>query len=490
MTKIENFKKVDTLKDQLGRLQPLKPLDEQRLWKKFRLEWNFNSNHMEGNTLTYGHTELLLIFDKISGDYSGREIEEMKAHDVAIKMVVDLSQDSERDLTESFIRQLNGILLVRPFWKEAITPDGQPTRKEIIPGSYKQTSNSVRLENGEIFHYASPEDTPILMKDLMDFYRAQSADSKVHPLWLAAMMHYKFVRIHPFDDGNGRVARLLTNYVLLKNGFPPIIIKDSEKKEYLMALNKADTGDLNAFVKYIENQLLWSLEISIKAAKGESIEEAGDLDKKVDLLKKSLKTKGKIILKSKNTVEKTINDVYLKYLLALGNELSRFNDLFKSVAWYYNKGATLGINTIPDGDFAVDKLDNIIKHLIGFANNGSESKYEVRLFFKRFNDEDDSFDIAIVHDILFNNKSFVIKRFIGVPNDSSKLTRSFNSFFSILKNGDVNNKYSEKTISEKYYNETITDDEIQSWAKKSADAFFNYLEIEADKLDIRRGKKE
>ncbi|MFA5195798.1 MAG: Fic family protein, partial [Bacteroidales bacterium] len=103
MTKIENFNKVDTLKNQLLRLQPLKPQDEQRLWKKFRLEWNFNSNHLEGNTLTYGHTELLLIFDKISGDYSGREIEEMKAHDVAIKMVVDLSQDNERDLTESFI---------------------------------------------------------------------------------------------------------------------------------------------------------------------------------------------------------------------------------------------------------------------------------------------------------------------------------------------------------------------------------------------------
>ncbi|MCK9613616.1 MAG: Fic family protein [Bacteroidales bacterium] len=484
MTKIENFNKVDTLKNQLLRLQPLKPQDEQRLWKKFRLEWNFNSNHLEGNTLTYGHTELLLIFDKISGDYSGREIEEMKAHDVAIKMVVDLSQDNERDLTESFIRQLNAILLVRPFWKEAITPDGQPTRKEIIPGSYKQTSNSVRLENGEIFHYASPEDTPILMKDLMDFYRAQSADSKVHPLRLAAMMHYKFVRIHPFDDGNGRVARLLTNYVLLKNGFPPIIIKDSEKKEYLMALNKADTGDLDAFVRYIENQLLWSLEISIKAANGESIEEIGDLDKKVQLLKKSLKAKNKIVLKSKNSVERIINDVYIKYLKALEIELNRFKSLFKSSDWFYNKGATTAINTFPVSPFAVDKFENIIQHLIGFAKNGSESKYEVRLFLNRFNDEDDSFNIHMICDIVFEQRYFNIKMLIGPKEIDEKIVRSL----VLISDPEFSKKIKKIAFEKNKYNDIYSEEFIKTWAVNVANSLFDYMETQANELELRRKK--
>nr|MDQ3048254.1 hypothetical protein [Bacteroidota bacterium] len=184
------YNRIKELQSEFQALKPLKAEDEARLWRKFRLEWNYNSNHMEGNTLTYGHTELLLLFDKVTGDYSGREIEEMKAHDVAIKLVQELAGDNERDLSEVFIRQLNEILLVRSFWKEAITPDGQATRREIYPGDYKKFPNSVRLENGEMFNYASPQETPALMADLMDFYKENSLANE-NAIWLAAMLHYK-----------------------------------------------------------------------------------------------------------------------------------------------------------------------------------------------------------------------------------------------------------------------------------------------------------
>jgi Fic family protein len=237
------FTQIDTLAQELKSLQPLKDEYQKKLDKKFRLEFNYNSNHIEGNTLTYSHTELLLIFDQISGDYKAREIEEMKAHDVALTMIGELANDKERDLTESFIRQLNEIILVRPFWKEAIAPAGQPTRRLIEPGTYKEFPNSVRLENGEMFDYASPEETSAMMHDLMNFYHKHA---KEHPIWQAAMVHYKFVCIHPFDDGNGRVSRLLMNYILFKNNLPPVIIKAKDKKGYITALNKADTGDLDA----------------------------------------------------------------------------------------------------------------------------------------------------------------------------------------------------------------------------------------------------
>src|SRR5450432_2228970 len=111
-------------------------------------------------------------------------------------------------------------------------------------GDYKKYPNSVVLPNGEIFHYTSPEETPIRMGELIDWFRTAEKSGKLHPVELAAQLHYRFVCIHPFDDGNGRLSRLLMNYVLLKNGLPPAIIRSDDKKAYLFALNQADSGDL------------------------------------------------------------------------------------------------------------------------------------------------------------------------------------------------------------------------------------------------------
>lgn len=278
--------KVDELAAELKSLQPMSDENKSRLDKKFRLEFNYNSNHMEGNTLTYGETELLLFFDDTKGNHTLREYEEMKAHDVAFKLIEEWARDKERPLTEQNIKNLNEVILVRPFWKEAITLDGQPTRREITIGNYKQYPNSVRLANGEIFHYASPTDTPIQMQELIEWYRSE--ENGIHPVTLAAMMHYKFVRIHPFDDGNGRVSRLLMNYILLRSGLPPAIIKSEDKANYLSALHLADVGDFEPFIAYIAEQVAWSLEISIKAAKGESVEEPDDVDKRIQVLKTRL----------------------------------------------------------------------------------------------------------------------------------------------------------------------------------------------------------
>lgn len=325
-----NYGHIDALAAELGRLSPLKPEYKQRLDKKFRLDFSFNSNHIEGNTLTYSETELLLVFHKTTGNHDMREYEEMKAHDVAFEMIKEWAQDAERPLTEAAIKNLHELLLVRPFWKEAITPDGQPTRRLIEVGQYKKHPNSVRLQNGEMFHYSSPEGTPVEMGELIDWYR--DGDS-VHPVERAAMLHYKFVRIHPFDDGNGRLSRLLMNYVLLKNGLPPVIIKSEDKKSYLFALNQADAGDYAPFISYIAEQVVWSLEISIKAAKGESIDEPGDLDKKLHLLKKKLGHNGNAkveITYSVEALERVIHETIFPLLDEWEMKLKDFDSLFFS----------------------------------------------------------------------------------------------------------------------------------------------------------------
>lgn len=115
------------------------------------------------------------------------------------------------------------------------------------------------------------------MKDLLDWYT--NNNSIIHPLELASEFHHEFVLIHPFDDGNGRISRLLMNYIFIRNGFPPVVIKSLDKQKYLNALRLADIGKMDAFVDFIADQLIWSLEISLMAAKGESIDEKGDFKK-------------------------------------------------------------------------------------------------------------------------------------------------------------------------------------------------------------------
>src|SRR5579863_2943277 len=194
----EKLVQVNKLKLELDELQPMSRESEMNLWKKIRLDWNFNSNHIEGNTLTYGETMLLLIFDKTTGDHELREYEEMKAHDVAIHIIKEWAKDKTRHLTESDIRELNKVILVQPYWKEAITPDGQPTRRQIKVGEYKEHPNSVRIKTGEIFQYAYPLETPHKMTELMQWCRKKEDDPNYNALIMASELHYEFVRIHPF----------------------------------------------------------------------------------------------------------------------------------------------------------------------------------------------------------------------------------------------------------------------------------------------------
>ena len=262
--------------------QRISASDDDRLWDKLKLEWNYNSNHIEGNTLTYHETELLLVFGRTSGGHPMRDYEEMKAHDVAVEHVRRLAAE-ERELSEAEIRQLNSIILKEPFWAPAETADGQPTRKRIIPGEYKREPNHVRTSTGRLHRFAEPSDTPSLMAAwTRDFHRDTGRCAYPLPLFLAES-HRRFLAIHPFDDGNGRTARLLVNFALLRRRLPPIVIRTEDRDRYIAGLQSADLGQVVPLATFMLENALWSLDLAIRAASGENIEAAQDIDKEVAL---------------------------------------------------------------------------------------------------------------------------------------------------------------------------------------------------------------
>lgn len=332
--------KIDTLLKEWQSLLPIKENDQIRLEQKFMLEFNYNSNHIEGNTLTYGQTELLLKFGEVTEPARMKDLEEMKAHNLCLNIIKMEAKDTERPLTETFIRELHKTMLRENY--TAYNNEGKPYT--VHAGIYKTRPNSVKTITGELFEYASVEETPALMHDLLEWYQEAEESQDINPIELAALFHYRYIRIHPFEDGNGRISRLIVNYILAKHGYPMIVVKSNDKSNYLTALHQCDVAvgaipsvgahaeleQIKPLVDYLTKCTEHSLSLSIKAAKGEDITDSDDW-------KKKLKTKYANKINKPSISDEIKADVldneYSPLLGRIDTELSELYSIFKSVRW-------------------------------------------------------------------------------------------------------------------------------------------------------------
>jgi Fic family protein len=284
---------IDTavaLKKELDALRPLTPKQESKIWQKFRFDWNYHSNNIEGNSLTFGETKSLLLHNITAQGKPLKDHIEITGHNEAIDALTNFTKGSE-PLSESFVRNLHVLILRERYQSHAVTPDGVPTRKWIEVGQYKTSPNHVRTVTGEIFRFAEPIDVPNKMRELVTFSNENAVASDAAQIVAAAKVHYDFVLIHPFDDGNGRMARLMMNLLLIKHGFPPAIIKTQDKENYFAALRQADGGQIAVFAEYIAGCVCASLKIMLAGARGESIEEPDEQDRQIKMLERLLDEK-------------------------------------------------------------------------------------------------------------------------------------------------------------------------------------------------------
>ena len=308
-------------------LLPMAEADSARLWQKFRLDWNYNSNRIEGNSLTYGETEALLILGTEPKRIE-KDIREMKAHDMGIEYLLSLAED-ERPVGETDIRTLNQIILKENYWIKSETADGNVSEKEIVPGTYKKMPNHVRLRGGGIHKFAEPNEVPIRMAATVKRLRGYLKKQDKPLAAFLAELHQYFIQTHPFDDGNGRVVRMLLNYVCLKLGWPPIVIKDKNKKEYLSSLEQWDKGNKADLEDIMKAELIWSLKKSIAAARGEDIEDADDLDKEIDLFVREAERNAYEFVDLRERKIKNANDSFWALAELLDAAFLKFAPLFE-----------------------------------------------------------------------------------------------------------------------------------------------------------------
>lgn len=237
-----DFSEVDSLKNRIDGHRPISKNLASSLHEKLVVEWTYNSNAIEGNTLTMSETKVVLEGITIGGKSMVEHLETIN-HREAILFIEDLIAAKE-ELTEWNVKNIHALIL-----------------KEIDNANAGRYRNENVLISG-IKHIPPKHfELDYLMQKLILEYNHDW--NTYHPVVRATLLHGEFVKIHPFIDGNGRTSRLLLNFELMKCGFTPIIIKNEQRASYYDVLDLAHTTmNYGPFIQLvadlvIESENLW-----------------------------------------------------------------------------------------------------------------------------------------------------------------------------------------------------------------------------------------
>lgn len=281
-----DFTQLEALKKRLDALRPLDAELYSKLRHKLSIDWTYNSNAIEGNTLTLSETRFFLEVGLTSKGKPLSEYLEMKNHKYALDYLETVVKE-KTPLTEWLIKELHAMLFDRNEDYQIENEQGQKIHIKISPGKYKQQNNYVLLPDGSRKYYMDFLKVVDAMQNLIKFYNAEKEG--LHPIVLAAELHVRFIAIHPFVDGNGRVARLMMNLVLMQAGYEPAIIQNEFKQDYYEALRHYDeSGDIEPFVSIIEQEVMRTLQITLRAAEGGAIFEVSDVGKRLNTFAKKM----------------------------------------------------------------------------------------------------------------------------------------------------------------------------------------------------------
>jgi len=239
------FEKIMKKKKELDKLRPFPKAALEELKKQLEIELIYNSNAIEGNSLTLQETRLVLEHGITIKGKSLREHFEATNHKEAILFV---EYSLKHEISEDDIKKLNELVLDKIYDEEK--------------GRYRTTN--VRIL-GAVKSPPQAEKVPNLMKNFIAYIIGNMDNLNI--IEMAAAMHYKFVEIHPFADGNGRTARLIMNLFLMKHGYPITIVLRNDRKKYYQTLKEADKGDIKPFMDFIGYCINRSLDIYLSAFK-------------------------------------------------------------------------------------------------------------------------------------------------------------------------------------------------------------------------------
>ncbi|MGB1316487.1 MAG: Fic family protein [Chitinophagales bacterium] len=227
---------------------------------KIRLDWNYYSNRMEGGTLTRAETRSVMVQVIDVRGKSLKDVLEMTGHDKVISEILNIVDKSATRISEKRIKQIHQAIMYEPNEKVA---------KQI--GVWKTKPNEIINYKGEKYRFLEPEEVKEAIHKLLNKLNADldsyfNGKASLNPVILAAQFHIDFLNIHPFYDGNGRVARILSNIILISCGYPPVIVKEESKNVYYQLLAEIDSygADVELLHNFFASRLIETQKLIIE----------------------------------------------------------------------------------------------------------------------------------------------------------------------------------------------------------------------------------
>lgn len=223
----------------------------------------------------------------------GKLLSHLQDHLDAVNFVFDVVKEN-RPLTKGFMLELHQLVTRNQDYAEGRDQFGNKTEIPLIKGRFKERENNPTRPDGVLVQYCPPDHVESEVDELFSIYE-QLIEDGIHPLIIASLFHHAFTTIHPFQDGNGRVVRLMASLVLIKyNFFPITVIREEAKEKYISALEKADVGEPQGLVTYFGEIQRRNIEqvLNLKEVSGSSLEEVtGVFKRKLDEQKNTLEDK-------------------------------------------------------------------------------------------------------------------------------------------------------------------------------------------------------
>ncbi|ODA36479.1 Fic family protein [Planctopirus hydrillae] len=220
--------------------------------------------------IQHGLDAALISHEDVGNEEPIEVLRKIEDHQRAIQGLYSFASD-QRPLGVSFIRELHQVLMAHQQTYLAVDQFGNRGPRQLKLGDWKTWPNHVDLPGGGRFEYCPPEQVASEMDQLVEWHR-KHLETGVPPDIEAAWLHHRFTLIHPFEDGNGRVARTLATMVLLKGRWLPMVIDRKEKPQYIDAIRKADKGDLQPLVRLVNlnqiKEVRTAASLSIMISKG------------------------------------------------------------------------------------------------------------------------------------------------------------------------------------------------------------------------------